>query len=65
MFEEECGNITVAGADDFIRKPYRTDEIFDCLTRHFGARFVYDETMAGEVKEPVAALRPEARAVMP
>lgn len=41
-FVEEREQILADGCDDFIRKPYREDEIFDALTRHLGVRFVYE-----------------------
>jgi len=31
-----------SGMDDFVRKPYRATEIYDCLERHLGVKFVYD-----------------------
>jgi signal transduction histidine kinase/CheY-like chemotaxis protein len=31
-----------AGMDDFVAKPYRPDEIFECMARHLGIRYVYD-----------------------
>ncbi len=41
--EEERIEIRKAGCDDFIRKPYRDSDIFEALSRHLGARFVYDD----------------------
>ena len=41
--EEERREIMAAGCDDFIRKPYRDQEIFDVLTRHLGIRFLYEQ----------------------
>lgn len=40
---EERSEILAAGCDDFIRKPYHSNEIFDALTKHLGARFMYAE----------------------
>jgi signal transduction histidine kinase/DNA-binding NarL/FixJ family response regulator len=42
--EEERLEILAAGCDDFIRKPYQENEIFDALAKHLGLRFVYAET---------------------
>ncbi len=39
-FKEERDEIMAAGMDDFVCKPYRQDEIFDCLTRHLGLVFI-------------------------
>jgi len=43
-FEEDREKILSAGCDDFVRKPFRADEMFDLLARHLGVRFVYQET---------------------
>lgn len=42
-FTKERDEIMAAGMDDFIRKPYRPEEIFDCMARHLGIRFLYEE----------------------
>jgi CheY-like chemotaxis protein len=47
VFKEERENVMRAGLDDFIRKPYRTNEIFDCLTRNLGVRFICEEETDG------------------
>ena len=31
--------VLAAGLDDYVRKPYRPDEIFDCMRRHLGVRY--------------------------
>jgi CheY-like chemotaxis protein len=39
-----------AGLDDFVRKPYRVNEIFDCMGRLLGVRYLYaDESPASEM----------------
>jgi signal transduction histidine kinase/CheY-like chemotaxis protein len=38
--EEERTEILAAGCDDFIRKPYQVTEIFECLTKHLGVRYI-------------------------
>ena len=39
-----------AGLDDFVRKPYRVNEIFDCMGRLLGVRYLYaDELPASEM----------------
>jgi signal transduction histidine kinase/DNA-binding response OmpR family regulator len=65
VFKEERDNVMAAGMDDFIRKPYRPNEIFDCLTRHLGIRFVEEESSENATTEPVTALRPETFATLP
>jgi signal transduction histidine kinase/ActR/RegA family two-component response regulator len=60
VFGEERANVLGAGMTDFIRKPYRAEEIFDCLARHLGVRFVYDEMPSASAAGPPAVPRPEA-----
>jgi signal transduction histidine kinase/ActR/RegA family two-component response regulator len=38
--EEERTEILTAGCDDFIRKPYQITEIYECLTKHLGVRYI-------------------------
>jgi CheY-like chemotaxis protein len=38
--EEERAEILAAGCDDFIRKPYQVTEIFECLAKHLGVRYI-------------------------
>lgn len=47
-FKEQQQEILGAGMDDFIRKPYRFDEIYDCLARQLGVEYIYH--VCGEVK---------------
>ncbi len=65
VFKEEIDNVVKAGMDDFVFKPYRPEEIFDCLERNLGVKFAYEETPAAVEREPAAFLRPEAFAALP
>jgi CheY-like chemotaxis protein len=40
-FKEQLPELSVAGMDDYVRKPYRFREIYDILTRQLGLEFVY------------------------
>ena len=40
-FASERDGVMAAGVDDFIRKPYRPSELFDCMARHLGLRRVF------------------------
>lgn len=42
-FEREREEVLAAGLDDFLHKPFRPHEIFDCLVRQLGVCFLYDE----------------------
>ena len=61
-FSEQREEMLAAGMDDFVRKPYQPAEIFDCMAKHLGARYVYEQAAAAET---VAALSPEALARLP
>jgi signal transduction histidine kinase/DNA-binding NarL/FixJ family response regulator len=47
-FEEDRERVLSEGCDDFVRKPFREDEIFDMLVKHLGVRFVYEEIERGD-----------------
>jgi len=40
-FAHERSEVLAAGLDDFVRKPFRQKEVFDCLARHLGVRYTY------------------------
>ena len=42
-FEEDREKILATGCDDFMRKPFREDELFDLLAKHLGVRYIYEE----------------------
>ena len=48
VFEEQRDEVLEAGCDDFLRKPYKPEEIFDCMARHLGVKYIYHE----EIKPP-------------
>jgi len=54
-----------SGFDDFLRKPYRRHEIFECLSRHLVLRYRYRETLPPPPDYPGDALRPEALKALP
>src|SRR5208283_384406 len=41
--EQERNAIMAAGCDDFVRKPFREQEIFDALARHLRLKFIYEK----------------------
>ena len=51
------------GMDDLVGKPYRTNEIFDCMTRHLSVRYRSDD--AEPSGEAPTILRAEALATLP
>ncbi|MCG8364157.1 MAG: PAS domain S-box protein, partial [Pseudanabaenales cyanobacterium] len=65
-FEEQQADILAAGCDDFVRKPFREQLIFDKIAEYLGAKYLYEErphsTPSGT---PHPSLRPSDLAVMP
>jgi CheY-like chemotaxis protein len=62
-FKEQQQEMFDAGMDDFVRKPYRFEEIYDCLARQLGIKFIYQSD--GEEQAAAAALTPAMLAVLP
>ena len=54
-----------AGLDDFLAKPYRLEEIFDCMARHLDIQYVRAKDASRPARQATAELRPEALAVLP
>ena len=42
--EEERAMVLDVGYDDYLRKPFREEELFELLNKHLGVRFVYEES---------------------
>ena len=61
-FREQRTEVLAAGMDDLVCKPFRIPEIFDCLSRHLGVRYRYEEVAA---EEGEAALHLPAVAALP
>lgn len=50
-FEEDKRTLIESGCDDFLRKPYRENEIFDLITKHLGVSYNYAETSSEETAD--------------
>jgi PAS domain S-box-containing protein len=46
-FEEQRNLILSTGCDDFIRKPFRNEIIFEKMAQHLGVRYLYEELLEG------------------
>jgi signal transduction histidine kinase/DNA-binding NarL/FixJ family response regulator len=64
-FAEERSEVLAAGMDDFVRKPFRPAEIFDCMARHLGVRYRRSEAQPYARRESPPPLRPEALEALP
>jgi CheY-like chemotaxis protein len=58
-FIGERGHVLAVGLDDYVPKPHRPDEIFECMARHLGVRCRRGVTLTASPGEPPAALRLE------
>jgi CheY-like chemotaxis protein/two-component sensor histidine kinase len=55
-----------AGMDEVVEKPYQQSEIFDCMARHLGLRYVLDASGAEEAERGAPQeLSPQAVAALP
>ena len=50
VFTEQRSEVLAAGMNDFIRKPYRPHEIFECLEKYLDIRFEYAEDMTSQAE---------------
>ena len=62
-FKEQQQEMFDAGMNDFVRKPYRFEEIYDSLARQLGIKYLYQAETTDQAA-PVA-LTPEMLAVLP
>jgi PAS domain S-box-containing protein len=46
-FDDQIESILEAGCDDFIRKPYKTEDIYAHIQKHLDLRFDYEQATAG------------------
>ncbi|MFZ4667080.1 MAG: response regulator, partial [Prochlorotrichaceae cyanobacterium] len=43
VLEEEKAIVLSAGCDDFVRKPFKEQTIFETLSKHLGVKYIYEE----------------------
>jgi CheY-like chemotaxis protein len=53
-FADQREEMLAAGMDDFVRKPYRPAEIFDCMERQLGVHFIREQTAHAEPDSAVS-----------
>ncbi|MDY6786434.1 MAG: response regulator, partial [Cyanobacteriota bacterium] len=68
VLEEERAVVLEAGCDDFLRKPFKEQELFKTMEKHIGVSYAYEEP-SWEREEPTVetkvALNAEAMATLP
>lgn len=52
-FDEERALVLSEGCDDFVRKPFRREDIISVLAKHLGVRFVYENEVGDPNKKPI------------
>ncbi|MES9969987.1 MAG: AAA family ATPase [Candidatus Thiodiazotropha sp.] len=62
VFKEQQQELSTAGMDGLVRKPYRFSEIYDCMARLLGVKYVYRE--AKPKMEAVTVLTPAMLAAL-
>jgi CheY-like chemotaxis protein len=64
--EEEKEVILAAGCDDFVRKPFREQAIFEVMAKHLGLQYVYEDKQEEIVSvEPEDEIRPDQLTALP
>lgn len=58
-------DVLAAGLDEYVAKPFRPEEIFECMERHLGVRYRRDEGAPPSGWEPTAELSNAAIAALP
>ena len=58
VLDEERTQVLAAGCDDFVRKPYREDEIFEVMARYLGVKYTYkteaEQEIPAEFDSPIS-----------
>ncbi|MGR9117261.1 MAG: ATP-binding protein [Gammaproteobacteria bacterium] len=62
-FVEQRQEMLQAGMDDFVRKPYRANEIYECLSKNLGVEYIFDGVSKAE--EMTETLTPDMLAKLP
>jgi signal transduction histidine kinase/CheY-like chemotaxis protein len=63
VFEEQRQAILATGTDDVVRKPYKPEEIYNCMAKHLGVQYVYRQEAAPAGVD--GALAPARLAALP
>jgi response regulator RpfG family c-di-GMP phosphodiesterase len=68
-FEEDRQKVLSTGCNDFVRKPFKEEDIFSMLEKHLGIQFVYEEERKvkgeGQKVKGEEVLTSEALAALP
>jgi len=53
-FEEERAIVLSAGCDDFVRKPFREEVLFEKMAQHLGIRYIYESEIDARSSEVIS-----------
>ncbi|TQV89739.1 hybrid sensor histidine kinase/response regulator [Aliikangiella coralliicola] len=55
-FEEDRSMVLGAGCDDFMRKPFRVDDLYEVMAGHLGVKFIYEvpSTLPEQASKPLS-----------
>ncbi|MBP0016571.1 MAG: response regulator [Cyanobacteria bacterium SBLK] len=65
VLEEEKAVILSAGCEDFMRKPFREEDIFAAMHEHIGVEFIYEEIQEKTTQQTRAILTRENLTALP
>lgn len=65
VLEEEKAIVLSAGCDDFLRKPFKENTIFETLTKHLGVKYIYEEMHLQKAENLTETLTTETFKIMP
>jgi CheY-like chemotaxis protein len=64
-YDSKESTVTAAGFDGYVRKPYRSEEIFECMERHLGLCYRRAEVASPLPEDRRRGLPPDAIAALP
>jgi len=56
VFKEQRSELLSAGMDEIVNKPFQPEDIFGCMARHLGIRFIRQARGKPESQAPVSAM---------
>ena len=51
VLEEEKAIVLSAGCDDFIRKPFRENIIYETMAKHLGVKYIYEDSQTEQASK--------------
>ena len=64
-FEEEKAIVLSAGCDDFVRKPFKEEILFEKMAEHLGVQYLYGQSEVSGARSTTQAIQASDLTVMP